>query len=155
MNVIHLSVAFLALAASAGPRERARQADPCGDLVGALSAVPHVSLDRRDGLLKSTWDEHPFQGCQIDFETNDSTLSGASAPDFWADDPASDMYRAGWRMVPEILADGPGSGIYAIRRDATRCVVQWAQPAYLDDDGNIVQSDTFTMVVQCEVAPSP
>ena len=53
-------------------------------------------------------------------------------------------------MIPAMMADGAGTGLYGIRRGNTVCVVDWEQPAYLDDDGNIVQSDTFTMRIQCE-----
>lgn len=131
------------------------QSDPCEDFQRALASVPHVSLTRRDGDMTSTWDGHDFRGCQIDFETNDSTLAGASVPQFWADDPDSDMYRAGWRTIPEILADGAGSGVYGVARRGTRCVVRWEQPAYIDDDGTFVQSETFDMLIQCEPPPEP
>ena len=64
-------------------------------------------------------------------------------------DPGTELYRRGWVPVLELMADGPGSSLHGIRRERTECVVLHDQPAYLDDDGNIVQSETITVVIQC------
>jgi hypothetical protein len=149
MKAAYAVAALLGIVRWLGVSPAPPQADPCGPLYPVLAAVPHDSLTRADGALESTWDGHAFVGCQVDFVTTDSTLNGATAPDFFPDE-GSDAYRAGWRMIPDILADGAGSGVYGITRGTTRCVVDWQQPAYLDDDGTIVQSDTFTMRIQCE-----
>ena len=124
------------------------QPEPCDELHAALEAVPHVSLTRSAGPFYSIWDRETVRGCEIQFETNDSIRDGASRPTFFAD-PGTDMHRAGWRMIPEIGADGAGSGIHGIRRGSARCVVRWEQAAYIDDDGTLVESDTLTMLIQC------
>jgi hypothetical protein len=121
---------------------------PCDEFYDALAEVPHESLRTALGTFESLWDGGIHEGCEVEFQTNDSLRSGVSLPDFvpFAD---TEMYVAGWRMVNEIGADGPGSGIYGIRRESSLCVVRWEQPAYIDDDGDIVQSDTLRMWVQC------
>jgi hypothetical protein len=58
-------------------------------------------------------------------------------------------------MIPELMADGAGSGVHGLRRGSTECVVRWNQPAYIDDDGSFVQSDTLTMLIQCRARRSP
>lgn len=130
------------------------QPDSCDDLFEMLAVVPHVSLTRNSGPLNSIWDRETVQGCEVAFETNDSIRNGAIAPTFLAD-PGTDMYLAGWRMIPEIGADGAGSGIHGIRRGPARCVVRWEQAAYIDDDGTFVESDTLTMLIQCTAATQP
>ena len=63
-------------------------------------------------------------------------------------------------MSNGIGADGAGSGIYGIERGSDLCVIRWEQAAYLDDNGEFVQSETFRMWIQCRdrdsrSAPAP
>ena len=126
----------------------ADQPDPCDELYEMLEAVPNVSLARDRGPFQSIWDGQTLAGCEISFETNDSIRDDAAAPTFLAD-PGTEMYEAGWRMMPGILADGAGSGVHGIRKGSARCVVRWEQATYIDDEGAFVQSDTLTMLIQC------
>lgn len=129
------------------------QPDSCDELYETLVVVPHVLLTRHSGPLESIWDRETIQGCEIAFETNDSIRNGAVVPTFLAD-RGTEMYRSGWRMIPEIGADGAGSGIHAIRRGRARCVVRREQAAYIDDDGTFVESGTLTMLIQCNALES-
>ena len=124
------------------------QAAPCDELRALLEPVPHEALTQTVGLFESTWNGETRDGCVIGFETSDSTRNGVQAPDFFPDE-GTELHRAGWRMAPGILADGAGSGVHGIERGATLCVVRWDQPAYLDDDGEFVFSDTLTILIQC------
>jgi hypothetical protein len=103
------------------------------------------------GSFVSIWDGTEYSGCEIEFETNDALRAGGPIPDFDAIQD-SEMQRLGWRVAQGVGADGPGSGVYGIERDSVLCVVRWAQPAHIDDDGEIVQSETFNMTVQCREA---
>jgi hypothetical protein len=124
------------------------QVAACAEFERALDEVPHVALATRLGPIESIWPGEPVAACEVAFETNDSTRAGAAVPDF-IPEPDNEMYRAGWRIIPEIGADGAGSGIYGIADRSVRCVVRWEQPAYIDDDGTFVQSETLTMLIQC------
>jgi len=124
------------------------QPDSCAYFFDALQAVPHESLTRRHGPYKSTWDGMLHQGCEVKFVTHDQLRAGKTVPTFEAF-PDSELYRLGWQTVPSIGADGPGSGLFAIENDAVLCLIRWAQPAYLADSGDIVQSDTLDMAIQC------
>jgi len=147
-----LAVGCLGLTAGAGAQA---PAPPCDVFVDALDAIPHVTLARADGRFESVWDGETYAGCQVDFQTTDVLLAGASVPLFEAA-PGSGLFAAGWRDDPMVVADGPGSGVSAIQRESTQCVIAWSQPAEVDDAGGIVQSDTFTMRVQCRNrAPAP
>ena len=44
-------------------------------------------------------------------------------------------------MDNSIVADGPGTGIFAIEKDSVLCLIRHDKPAYLDSPGNIVQSE--------------
>lgn len=122
--------------------------DPCESFYVALEAVPHDSLVRRAGEFESLWDSKTYRGCEIRFVAHDSLTAGHQVPGFDAVE-GSEMHRLGWRMSDGIGADGPGSGIFGIERDSVRCLVLWEQPAYIDDDGEFVQSDTLSMTIQC------
>ena len=75
-------------------------------------------------------------------------LSGRRVPDF---EPlkGSEMYRKGWRMNNSFVADGPGTGVFGVEKESVLCLVRHEQPAYLDDYGNIIQSETLRITVQC------
>jgi len=125
------------------------QPDSCAYFFDALQTVPHESLSRHQGEYESTWDGKSYQGCEIKFVTNDALRAGKDAPSFEAA-PDSELYRLGWRIAPSIGADGAGSGIFAVEKGPVLCVIRWAQPAYLADTGEIVQSDTVKMTIQCQ-----
>ena len=125
------------------------QPDSCAYFFDTLQTVPHELLSRRQGEYESTWDGKPYQGCEVKFVTNDTLRSGKGVPSFEAF-PDSELYRLGWRIAPSIGADGPGSGIFAVEKGHVLCVIRWAQPAYLADSGDIVQSDTVKMTIQCQ-----
>ena len=127
--------------------------DPCDDFYQALTEVPHLSVQKTVGSFESNWDGETYEGCELQFETNDSLTGRVSVPDFVAT-AGTGLYDAGWRMVYRISADGPGSGIHGLSRESDLCVVRWEQPAYLDDDGDLVQSDTLRMWIQCREAES-
>lgn len=122
--------------------------DPCESFHAALEAVPHDTLVRTAGDIEWIWDREPVRGCQVRFVTRDSLVAGHGVPAFDALE-GSEMHRRGWRMSDGIGADGPGSSIFGIERDSVRCLVWWDQPAYIDDDGEFVQSETLTITIQC------
>jgi len=127
--------------------------DPCEYFYVALEAVPHDTLLRSVGEFESLWDGKTYRGCEIRFVTHDTIRAGQNVPDFDALED-SEMYRLGWRMTQGIGADGPGSGVFGIERDSVLCLVRWEQPAYIDDDGEFVQSDTLSITVQCREGSS-
>ncbi len=128
------------------------QPDPCDDFYEALSAVPHDTLLRTAGEIAWMWNDTTLTGCEVRFVAHDS-LAGPPVPTFEAIE-GSEMHALGWRMSYGIGADGPGSGIFGIERDAVRCLVRWEQPAWIDDEGEFQQSDVFSMTIQCREVPS-
>lgn len=146
------AAALLGLSSPAVSQEAAppqgELAKPCKYFHESLERVPHVVLSVASGRFVSEWDQEEYIGCQVDFETNDSLRTDVRLPDFDALE-GSEMNRLGWRPSYGILADGPGSGIFGIEKGPTLCIIRWAQPAHIDDDGEIVSSDTFNMRVQC------
>ena len=124
------------------------QQDSCAYFLSVLSPVPHDQLTRTDGPHKSLWDGNKYTGCEIKFVTNDKLLSGRRVPNFEATED-SEMYRRGWRMNNSFVADGPGTGVYGVEKESILCIVSHEQPAYLDNHGNIIQSETLSITVQC------
>ncbi len=124
------------------------QEGPCDFFHSALQQIPHQSLDRTAGEIEWLWDGSIHQGCQIVFVTTDSLTTDVDVPDFDALS-GSDMANLGWYPVDSLTADGAGSGVFGITNGDTLCLVRWSQPAYIDDDGEFVQSETLTMTIQC------
>lgn len=128
---------------------QSRQENPCDWFFSRLEVVPHTVLSlETEGVFVSLWGGEEFDGCELMFESNDSLLGDAEVPDFDAY-PGSEMVGLGWETTEGIRADGPGSGIFGIESEDARCIVRWSQPAYIDDDGIFVQSDIFSMTIQC------
>jgi hypothetical protein len=111
-------------------------------------------LTRRDGTHESLWDGRTHDGCEIRFETSVALMAGRGMPDFTAAE-GTETHGLGWRENDLYLADGPGTGSYGIEKGATLCLVAHEQPAYLGDDGSIVQSETLRITIQCRDRPQP
>ena len=127
----------------------AGEKDPCDYFFEALTSVPHESIICSYGAHASLLNGKKWACCQIRFVTNTPLLSGKKVPDFRADQ-GSVMYGMGWRMVNSLMADGPGSSLYGIRKGSVLCIILHHQPAYLDQkSGKIVQTDTLAITVQC------
>ena len=125
------------------------EADPCDYFFEALASIPNQSLTRSYGEHASLMDGKKQLGCQIKLVTNTALLDGKEVPDFGANQ-GSVMYGMGWRMVNSLMADGPGSSLYGIRKGEVLCLILNDQPAYLDEKtGKIVQTETLAITVQC------
>ena len=141
-------IGLLSLSVSLVAAEPHAVLDPCDAFYQDLLVVPHVSLTVAADGFTSIWDGESYAGCEIEFKTNDSIRSGVAAPSFFAD-PGTALYDDGWRMRVDIGADGAGSGVHGIQRDAVLCIIRWEQAAYIDDDGTFVESETLRMWIQC------
>lgn len=114
----------------------------------SLESKPHEELTHRNGEYQSLLDGKKHTGCEIKFVTNDILLSGIKVPDFTPVE-GSEMYRNGWRVNNSFSADGPGTSLLGVQKKTVLCLVGYNQPAYLDDQGNIIQSETLSITVQC------
>lgn len=129
-----------------------KAADHCTDFFDILSEVPHSILEQSSqGTFISVLDGESKAGCSIRFETTEALLAEGALPDLRAA-PGSALAATGWSVDPSMGADGPGSSIHALTRGDVQCVVSWAQPSFIDDDGEFVVSETITVVIQCEDA---
>lgn len=127
-----------------------KAADHCTDFYDTLSEVPHSLLEQSSqGTFISVLDGRSKAGCSIRFETTEALLVDGALPDLRAA-PGSTLAAIGWSVDPSTEADGPGSSIHALTRGDVQCVVSWAQPSFVDDDGEFVVSETITVVIQCE-----
>lgn len=136
------------LAGFSGACARTDPGSVCQPFFTALDSVPHAALSMRTGVFISTWDGARYDGCEVEFETSDGLRAGVPVPDFEAARD-SEMHRRGWRASQGIRADGAGSGTFGIEKETELCVIRWSQPAYLFEEGEIVQSEMFSMTVQC------
>lgn len=126
-----------------------QQDNVCTWFHDVLNPVPHEILTLEIGAHESLWDGMTYTGCQVHFRTNDDLLSDHEVPHF---SPSEDteIYRLGWRMDSRFGADGPGTSLLALRKDSWLCLIRDDQPAYVADNGAIVQSETLQITVQCQ-----
>jgi hypothetical protein len=144
----HILLLQLALVACLPAYAASEQQDSCEYFFLALKSVPHDKLTRRDGEHESLSDGKKYTGCEGKFVTNDKLLSGRKVPDCEPTE-GSEMHRRGWWANNSFVADGPGTGLFGIEKGSVLCLVRHEQPAYLDDHGNIIQSETLTITIQC------
>jgi hypothetical protein len=123
--------------------------DPCEYFFRSLMVVPNERLTRNTGEHVSIYGGEEYFGCEVKFVTHDLLIRNINKlPDFRAEE-GTGLYREGWRMNNSYDADGPGGSSYGIEKGKTLCLISVDQPAYVDDDGKIVGSETLTIIVQC------
>lgn len=126
----------------------ARQNEACAWFRDRLDSVPHEMLRVESGALESLYTGEEIRGgCQVRFRTRPRP-DGAGILDLTAAE-GSDLYRMGWRMDETVAADGPGTSLFGILRDGLSCLIYEAQPAFLDDAGEVVQSEILEITIQC------
>lgn len=113
-----------------------------------LKAVPSHSLTINTGLFQSVSTGEKFRGCEVVFKSNDKLMAGLEIPSFEAPE-GSKLYLDGWRIDEKYRADGPGSGTYGIVKGRVLCRISWDQYSFVNDAGEIEQSEDINMTVQC------
>ena len=120
----------------------------CKMFYSELKPVPHYKLSVNSGLLSSLSDGKKYHGCEVVFNSNEQLMMGAELPTFESPE-GSMLYQAGWRIDEKYRADGAGSGSYGIVKDTVLCIIHWDQYSWLNEKGEIEQSDLINMTVQC------
>jgi len=120
----------------------------CKMFYNELKPVPHDKLSVNTGLLSSLSDGKKYRGCEVVFDSNEQLMMGSGPPSFESSE-GSILYRAGCRIDEKYRADGAGSGSYGIVKDAVLCLVHWDHNSWLNERGEIEQSELMNMPVQC------
>ena len=120
----------------------------CKMFYNELKPVPHDKLSVNTGLLSSLSDGKKYRGCEVVFNSNEQLMMSSELPSFETPE-GSMLYRAGWRIDEKYRADGEGSGAYGIVKDAVLCLIHWDHNSWLNEKGEIEQSELINMTVQC------
>ena len=120
----------------------------CKMFYSELKPVPHDKLSVNTGLLSSLSNGKKYRGCEVVFNSNERLMMGSGLPSFESPE-GSMLYRAGWRIDEKYRADGAGSGSYGIVKDAVLCLIHWDHNSWLNETGEIEQSELINMTVQC------
>jgi hypothetical protein len=120
----------------------------CKVFYGELKPVPHYELSVNTGLLRSLSGGKKYRGCEVIFKSNEQLMTGSELPSFESPE-GSVFYRAGWRIDEKYRADGAGSGSYGIVKEAVLCLIHWDQDSWVNETGEIEQSELINMTVQC------
>ncbi|MEX2438158.1 MAG: hypothetical protein WD449_02800 [Candidatus Babeliales bacterium] len=125
---------------------------PCRYFYERLEKLPHEEIEYQEGIIEFSLDRNEYEGCRMNFVTNESTLSEDDPlPSMWGISEESDLYTKGWRMNINYQGDGPGTSVYGIEKNETLCLISHSQPAYLESPGVIVQVETITILVECRM----
>jgi len=120
----------------------------CKLFYSELKPVPHYRLSVNTGSLHSLSDGKKYRGCEVVFKSNEQLMHGSELPSFESPE-GSTLYRAGWRIDEKYRADGAGSGSYGIVKDAVLCLMHWDRYSWLNETGEIEQSELINITVQC------
>lgn len=120
----------------------------CKIFYNELKPVSHYKLSLNAGLLRSLSDGNKYRGCEVVFKSNEQLMRGSELPSFESPEDSM-LYRAGWRIDEKYRADGAGSGSYGIVKDAVLCLIHWDQYSWVNETGEIEQSELINMTVQC------
>ena len=118
----------------------------CSHFYDKLSELPYQQLTLRDDGFKSLWDGNYQQGCEVFYESHVSLVSGSEVFQLFESftrDPS-------WEIDANLVADGPGSSTIGIKKDNNRCLINWTQHAWIDEETKKQrQSKQIKMIVQC------
>ena len=118
----------------------------CSHFYNKLSVLPHLQLTLSDDGFKSLWDGNHQQGCEVFYESHVSLVSESEVFQLFESftrDPS-------WEIDGNLVADGPGSSIIGIKKDNNRCLINWTQHAWIDEETKKQrQSKQIKMIVQC------
>lgn len=123
--------------------------EPCHYFYEQLKDIPHEQFDRESGDITFSWDGETYNGCEITLITNDSLLTDAPRLPRFTRGPDPVLEEQGWRYNLRYDADGPGSSMYGIEKGDTLCLIHYAQPAALEESGDIVQESVLTITLEC------
>ncbi len=122
--------------------------EACKAFYKELKAAPHYKLALNTGILQSVSTGEKFRGCEVVFKSDEKLMAQLELPSFEAPE-GSKLWRDGWRIDEKYRADGPGSGTYGIVKDGVLCRISWDQYSFVNDAGEIEQSEEINMTVQC------
>ncbi|HSQ85166.1 MAG TPA: hypothetical protein VLM43_10630 [Desulfobacterales bacterium] len=111
-----------------------------------LLKLPHTRLTQTANGFASLLDGKSLKGCEVIFESDESMVSGEVVYLKFQ----SFTNWQGWYINENLMADGPGSSTVGIENNQTKCILHWAQPAWIDDQSNEYrQSEHIKLIVQC------
>ena len=123
--------------------------DPvCSHFYNKLSELPHFQLTLNDDGFKSIWNGNQMQGCEVFYESHVSQVSGSKVYELYE----SFTQDPDWVINGNLVADGPGSSTVGIEKDNNRCLINWSQHAWIDEETKEHrQSSQIKMIVQCSL----
>jgi hypothetical protein len=118
----------------------------CSHFYNKLSELPHIQLTLNLDGFKSIWNGKQLQGCDVFYESHVSLVSGGKVYELFE----SFIQAPGWVINNNLVADGPGSSTVGIEKGTNRCLINWSQHAWIDEETKEHrQSSQIKMVVQC------
>jgi hypothetical protein len=118
----------------------------CHQFYNELSKLPHTRLTEATNGFVSMLDGKSLRGCEVIYESNESMIPGKIVYQKFQ----SFTNLHGWSINKNLMADGPGSSTVVIENNQNRCILNWSQPAWIDEKSNEYrQSENIKLVVQC------
>jgi len=141
-KIILLSVSFLLLNTSTTFCDDS----VCTHFYNNLSELPHNRLVENISGITSIWDGENLQGCEIVYESDISLVPGTDVYKLFE----SLIYCPNWIIHNNFISGGPGSSTVGIENKMNRCLLNWSQHAWLDEETNEQkQSNQIKIIVQC------
>jgi hypothetical protein len=118
----------------------------CSHFYNKLSELSYRQLTLSDDGFKSLWDGNHQRGCEVYYESHVSLVSGSEVYELFE----SFTRDSGWVINGNLVADGPGSSTVGIEKGNNRCLINWTQHAWIDEETKEHrQSRQIKMIVQC------
>ena len=124
-------------------------ADPvCSYFFNKLSELPHSKLILNNSDFKSVQDGKILKGCEVIYESNVSMVAGSKVFELFE----SFSHSPGWVINNNLAADGPGSSTVGIENGTHRCLINWSQFSWIDEETHqYKESNEIKMIVQCSL----
>jgi hypothetical protein len=118
----------------------------CSYFYKKLSELPHSRLIMNSGDFKSVQDGKILNGCEVIYESNVALVAGSKVFELFE----LLTHSPGWAINNNLVADGPGSSSVGIENETQRCLINWQQFSWIDEETHqYKESSDIKMIVQC------
>ena len=118
----------------------------CSNFYNKLSELPHLRLTLSNDGFKSIWNGNHQKGCEVFYKSHVSLVSGSKVYELIE----SFTKEPDWLINNNFVADGPGSSTVGIEKGNNRCLINWSQHSWIDEETKgYRQSKQIKMIVQC------
>jgi hypothetical protein len=122
----------------------------CGTLASIFREQFQLTPQLSEGLVEDPVTGVKGPGCRVSASCAVSAIDAAAPP---AETLRNLLPGLGWKPLQRYDADGPGTTSFALRQGKVRCIFNAGAPSWVEDNGEIRASATYSLETACLEEP--